>query len=86
IYWDGGPPRPNPANPSQLIGTGTPPYANVPPTPDWEDPHGAPRGATGPAAMISTFLQPNGFIDPTVVCGGAPCLGDGWDGNYSALP
>ncbi|MFM9054723.1 MAG: hypothetical protein ACKOQ5_07760 [Solirubrobacterales bacterium] len=86
IYWDGGPPRPNPANPSQLIGTGTPPYANVPPNPDWEDPHGAPRGATGPAAMISTFLQPNGFIDPTVVCGGAPCLGDGWDGNYSALP
>ncbi len=86
IYWDGGPPRPNPSNPSQLIGTGVPPYANVPPNPDWEDPHGAPRGATGPIAMISTFLQPNGFIDPAVVCGGAPCLGDGWDGNYSALP
>lgn len=86
IYWDGGPPRPNPSNPSQMIGTGVPPYENVPPNPDWEDPHGAPRGATGPIAMISSFLQPNGFIDPTVVCGGAPCLGDGWDGNYSALP
>lgn len=86
IYWDGGPVRPNPLDPGQLIGTGVPPYANVPPDPDWEDPHGAPRGASGPIAMISSFLQPNGYIDATAICGSDPCLGGGWDGNYSALP
>lgn len=86
IYWDGGPVRPDPFAPDSLIGTGTPPYANVPPDPEWEDPHGAPRGASGPIAMMSTFLQPDGYIDATAVCGSDPCLGDGWDGNYSALP
>lgn len=86
IYWDGGPVRPDPLNPGGLIGTGVSPYANVPPDPAWEDPHGAPRGASGPVAMISSFLQPDGYIDATAICGSDPCLGDGWDGDYSALP
>jgi len=78
IYFDGGPVRDDPDNPGESIGTGTPPYANVPPDPSWEDPHGAPRGATLPVAMINTFFQPNGFINDE--CAGAPCLGDGWTG------
>ncbi len=82
IYWDGGPVRPDPLDLGGLIGTGVPPYANIPPDPDWEDPHGAPRGASGPVAMISSFLQPNGYIDATAICGNDPCLGDGWDGSY----
>jgi hypothetical protein len=86
IYWDGGPVRPDPLDPGGLIGTGVPPYANVPPDPEWEDPHGAPRGASGPIEMMSTFLQQDGFIDATAICGSDPCLGDGWDGDYSALP
>ena len=86
IYWDGGPVRPDPLDPGELIGTGVPPYANVPPNPDWEDPHGAPRGASGPIEMMSTFLRPNGFIDATAICSGDPCLGGGWNGDYSALP
>jgi hypothetical protein len=86
IYWDGGPVRPDPLDPGGLIGTGVPPYANVPPDPEWEDPHGAPRGASGPIEMMSTFLQQDGFIDATAICDSDPCLGDGWDGDYSALP
>lgn len=83
VYWDGGPHRLNPDNPSQDIGTGTPPYANIPPNTDWEDPHGAPRGAEGPELMINTFFQPNGFIED--VCSGQPCLGNGWDGDFSSV-
>lgn len=86
IYWDGGPVRPDPSDPSKLIGTGLPPYANVPPDSAWEDPHGAPRGAPGPISMMSTFLRPNGFIDATTVCGGNPCLGGGWNAVYSGRP
>jgi hypothetical protein len=83
VYWDGGPFRVNPDNPAQNIGTGLPPYGNVPPNDDWEDPHGAPRGAEGPEQMINTFFQPNGYIED--VCAGAPCLGSGWDGDYGSV-
>jgi hypothetical protein len=83
VYWDGGPFRVNPDNPSQNIGTGVPPYANIPPNTDWEDPHGAPRGAAGPEQMINTFFQPDGFIED--VCTGAPCLGGGWDGDFGSV-
>jgi len=83
VYWDGGPHRLNPLNPSQDIGTGVPPYANIPPNTDWEDPHGAPRGAEGPEQMINTFFRPNGFIED--VCSGQPCLGNGWDGDFGSV-
>ena len=82
-YWDGGPFRMNPANPTQSIGTGTPPIPNVAPTSLWEDPHGAPRGAPGPVAMISTFFDPAGYIDD--YCGGEPCLASEWDGDFANI-
>jgi hypothetical protein len=85
VYWDGGPVRPNPNYPPgrPTIGTGVPPYANVPPNTDWEDPHGAPRGADGPVAMINTFFDPNGYIED--VCNSQPCLGGGWDGDFDSV-
>jgi hypothetical protein len=83
VYWDGGPYRLNPNNLSQEIGTGVPPYANIPPNDDWEDPHGAPRGASGPVTMIDTFFQPDGYIED--ICGGDPCRSDDWDGDFSAV-
>lgn len=83
IYWDGGPYRTNPLNLSENIGTGVPPYPNVPPNDDWEDPHGAPRGASGPVAMIDTFFNPNGYI--TDYCGADPCRASDWDGNLDTI-
>lgn len=88
IYWDGGPLRPNDSGigTRPLIGTGVSPYENIAPNqvdPRWEDPHGAPRGASGPVEMVSSFLQPNGTIPD--LCGPNPCLGDGWDGDYDNL-
>lgn len=83
VYWDGGPYRLNPLNLSQDIGTEPPPYANVPPNPDWEDPHGAPRGASGPVSMINTFFQPDGYIED--LCAGQPCRSDDWDGNMGGI-
>lgn len=83
IYWDGGPYRKNPLNLSQNIGTGVPPYPNVPPNDEWEDPHGAPRGAPGPVAQIDTFFNPNGYI--TDYCGEDPCRASDWDGNFGAV-
>ena len=83
IYWDAGPYRLNPDNLSQDIGTGVPPYANVAPNEEWEDPHGAPRGAEGPISMMDTFLRPNGFIEDD--CSGLPCIGSGWDGDYDSV-
>ena len=82
IYWDSGPPRPDPLNPSRTIGTGVSPYGNIAPNAvdeSWEDPHGAPRGGeAGPVSMMATFLQSDGFItDP---CGGQACVGGGWEG------
>ena len=84
VYFDGGPIRQNPNNLSQTIGTGLPPYENLAPNPDWEDPHGAPRGgAVGPVAMLDTFLQPNGFI--TDACNGQPCRAPDWDGDFGSI-
>jgi hypothetical protein len=85
VYWDGGPFRKNPNFPPgrENIGTGVSPYGNVPPSMTWEDPHGAPRGASGPVEMINTFFDPNGYIED--ICNGAPCLGDGWDGDYDSV-
>ena len=88
IYWDGGPLRPNDSGIGSrpLIGTGVSPYETIAPNQvvdRWEDPHGAPRGASGPVAMMSDFLEPNGAIPD--ICGPNPCLGDGWDGDYDNL-
>jgi hypothetical protein len=84
VYFDGGPPRKNPGNLSQTIGTVVPPYGNVAPDSRWEDPHGAPRnGEVGPVELLNDFLNPDGFI--TDFCSGSPCLGSGWDGNYEAI-
>ncbi len=78
FYFDGGPVRSNPNPGREFIGTGVPPYENVPPNPAWEDPHGAPRGAEVPVEMIDTFFNPNGTIND--VCNDAPCYGGGWTG------
>jgi hypothetical protein len=83
VYWDGGPFRKNPANLSQNIGTGTAPIENLASPSYWEDPHGAPRGAPGPVAMIDTFFDPNGYI--TDYCGGEPCLASDWDGDFDSI-
>jgi len=83
VYWDGGPYRRNPDDLSETIGTGTPPLANVAPNSAWEDPHGAPRGAEGPIAMLGSFLQPNGYIND--ICGSKACVGSGWDGDFSSV-
>jgi hypothetical protein len=77
VYFDGGPIRPDPMDPSQTIGTPPPPFENIANTLG-EDPHGAPRGADAAVLMTATMLQPNGYI--TDVCGGKPCYGGGWTG------
>jgi hypothetical protein len=77
IYFDGGPMRPDPMDPTETIGTPPPPFENLP-NAQGEDPHGAPRGADAAVAMTATMLQPNGFINE--VCGGKPCYGGGWMG------
>ena len=78
IYFDGGPPRPEPGNPSKTIGTAVPPFTNTP-NRVAQDPHGAPGGASVAVALTSTFLQPNGYI--TDVCSPRACYGDAWDGS-----
>ena len=78
IYFDGGPPRPNPNNPNQTIGTDVPPLVNKP-NRVAQDPHGAPGGASLAIAQTSSFLQPNGYI--TDMCPTTACYGDSWDGS-----
>lgn len=78
IYFDGGPPRPNPNNPNQIIGTDPPPLINQP-NRVAQDPHGAPGGASLAVAQTSSFLQPNGYI--TDMCPTTACYGDAWDGS-----
>ncbi len=78
IYFDGGPPRPNPNNPNQIIGTDPPPLINQP-NRVAQDPHGAPGGASLAIAQTSTFLQPNGYISD--LCPTSACYGDAWDGS-----
>ncbi len=83
-YFDAGPYRTNPDDLlGDNIGTGPPPIPNVPPNGEWEDPHGAPRGAAGPIEMMDTFLQPDGFVED--LCGPDPCVGSGWDGDFSSV-
>ena len=77
VYFDGGPVRPDPNDPSKTIGTTPPPFANVP-NRAGQNPHGAPGGATKGVEMISSFLQPNGYIDH--ICAPKSCYSDVWNG------
>ncbi len=78
IYFDGGPPRPEPGDPDEVIGTDPPPFVNQP-NRVAQDPHGAPGGASVAVALTSTFLTPNGYISD--VCSPNACYGDAWDGS-----
>jgi len=78
IYFDGGPPRPEPGKPGNIIGTDPPPFTNTP-NRVAQDPHGAPGGASVAVALTSTFLTPNGYISD--VCSPNACYGDAWDGS-----
>ncbi|MDQ3773925.1 MAG: hypothetical protein M3461_05945, partial [Pseudomonadota bacterium] len=78
LYWDIGPVRPDPGNPSVTIGVPPPPIENLP-NRGGEDPHGAPRGAPGGLQQVSDFLSPTGAV--TDVCGRpSPCYAGGWTG------
>ena len=77
LYWDTGPVRPDPNNPSVTIGVPPPPTENRP-NRDGEDPHGGPRGAPGALQQVSDFLAPAGAV--TDVCGPSPCYAGGWTG------
>jgi hypothetical protein len=69
-YWDSGPVRPNPANPSTTIGTEPPPYENLP-NRVGEDPHSLPRAAAAEQQLVSDFFE--GAIRSSDNCGGGPC-------------
>ena len=58
VYWDGGPIRPDPLNPGEIIGTDAPPIPNIPNT-SGEDPHGLPRRTPAEQQMVSDFLRPD---------------------------
>ncbi len=58
VYWDGGPIRPDPLDPGEVIGTDPPPIPNVPNT-SGEDPHGLPRRTPAEQQMVSDFLRPD---------------------------
>jgi hypothetical protein len=69
-YWDGGPIRPNPANPSATVGTEPPPWENLP-NRTGEDPHGLPRATAAEQQLVSDFFD--GAIQHSDNCGGGPC-------------
>ena len=77
FYWDSGPIRPDPANPSGVLGTDPPPLTNTP-NRSGKDPHGDPRAALAEQQLVSAFLQPDGVIIDT--CGGRPCYAGSWTG------
>lgn len=77
IYFDGGPIRVDPGDPSKTIGTTPPPFANVP-NRAGQNPHGAPGGATKAVEMTSSFLQPNGYIED--ICAPKSCYSDVYNG------
>jgi hypothetical protein len=69
-YWDGGPVRPNPAEPSATLGTEPPPYKNLP-NRVGEDPHSLPRATTAEQQLVSDFFE--GAILHSDNCGDGPC-------------
>ena len=58
VYWDSGPPRPEPGDPTEVTGTDPPPLSNTP-NRSGEDPHGDPRVDPQEMQMVSDFLQPD---------------------------
>jgi hypothetical protein len=72
VYWDSGPPRPDPMDPMEVIGTDPPPLTNIPNT-SGDDPHGDPRVTPEEMQMVSDFLQPDAESHITDTCGGGPC-------------
>jgi hypothetical protein len=69
-YWDGGPVRPNPAEPAASVGTEPPPYENLP-NRVGEDPHGLPRATPAEQQLVSDFFD--GAVQHSDDCGGGPC-------------
>jgi hypothetical protein len=79
VYWDGGPVRPDPMNPSQVLGTDVPPLGNVP-NKSGKDPHGLPRAQPQEQQMVSDFLRPDAVSSITDTCSGLPCFDGGFTG------
>ncbi len=75
VYWDSGPPRPNPSpggvTPGPLLGTPVPPIENLP-NRLGQDPHELPRRTAAEQQMVSDFLRPDNLSAITDTCGG-PC-------------
>jgi hypothetical protein len=78
VYWDGGPIRPNPNPPPDVLGTDPPPVENLP-NRSGVDPHGFPRVAPAAMQMVSDFLRPNAQSAITDTCNG-PCFAGGFAG------
>jgi hypothetical protein len=78
VYWDGGPVRPDPANPSAVLGTDPPPLENVP-NRSGKDPHSLPRETPAEQQMVSDFLRPDAASSISDTCNGGPCF----DYNFS---
>lgn len=72
VYWDSGPIRPDPDDPSEEIGTNVPPIPNLP-NREGADPHELPRRTVGEQQMVSDFLRPDAQSLITDTCGGSPC-------------
>ena len=79
VYWDGGPIRPDPDDPADVIGTEPPPLINKPNV-SGEDPHSLPRRTPAEQQMVSDFLRPNGQSQITDTCNGLPCFSIGFSG------
>jgi hypothetical protein len=69
-YWDSGPVRENPSNPSKPIGVEPPPFENLP-NRVGEDPHGLPAAAPAEQQLVSDFLE--GAIQNSDDCGESAC-------------
>jgi hypothetical protein len=78
VYWDGGPIRPDPSNPSDVLGTDPPPLENLP-NRSGKDPHSLPRATPAEQQMVSDFLRPDGASSISDTCNGGPCF----DFNFS---
>ncbi|MDQ2676595.1 MAG: hypothetical protein M3Y34_07270 [Actinomycetota bacterium] len=79
VYWDSGPTRPDPGNPTETIGTDPPPITNTP-NRSGEDPHSDPRVDPQEMEMVSDFLMPDAQSHITDTCLGLPCFAGAFDG------
>ncbi len=76
-YWDSGPVRENPSNPSKPIGVEPPPFENLP-NRVGEDPHGLPAAAPAEQQLISDFFE--GAILKSDSCNNGPCYSGSFTG------